>query len=74
MVSISPDNLPFSDPNMTSMGRCGGCKPTKFKKKYVKVKTQGKKNTLGLGASQKPIEHPSAMNVIVPAISMLDPS
>ena len=47
MASLSPANTPCSD-IMGGPGKAGIYKPAKFKKKYIKIKTNIKKSTFGL--------------------------
>ncbi len=47
MASISPVNNPCSD-NVGGTGKAVISKTLKFKKKYVKIRTNVKKSTLGL--------------------------
>ena len=67
MASLSPANTPCSD-NMGGMGKAGIYKPAKFKKKYIKIKTNVKKTTLGLNLQglQVPAEILNAAYNVLP--------
>ena len=67
MPSISPENNPCSD-TMGGTGKSGFYKQAKFKKKYIKIKTNVKKNTLGLNLQglHIPADHHNAAYNLVP--------
>lgn len=73
MPSISPVNNPRSD-TMGTTGKSGLYKPAKFKKKYVKIKTNIKKSTMGLNLQglHIPADHPNAGYNVNPDASILN--
>jgi hypothetical protein len=61
---------------MGGMGKAGIYKPAKFKKKYIKIKTNVKKTTLGLNLQglQVPAEILNAAYNVLPDASILNQS
>ena len=73
MPNISPMSNPCSD-CMGVTGKAGVYKPAKFKKKYIKIKTNVKKNTMGLNLQglHIPADIPNAAYNLVHDASILN--